>query len=107
MIAADEAPDFAKAMECIGAVKAVFDQFGEDTITNQCTGHTLFGIETLEANTALFTHDTERGLYPIIELPSYIDPTGFIGKSVRKRLFCHTTDNAVQYGETDSASSWS
>lgn len=93
-------------MESIAAARAVLDQFAEDGTSNHVPTRTTFGFDSLEAETALFTHDSKRGRYKELNLPANIDPTGSIAMTVHRHLFHHTEDNSVQYAETNSASTW-
>lgn len=106
MLTADGSEHFNQALQSIKAIKAFIDQFVVDGTTNHSPARTAFGLETIEVHTNLFTHKKDIGLYKERDLPAYMDPTGYIAASIKKRTFCHTTDNIVLYGETDSASDW-
>lgn len=105
-ISADDSPELIKAGEAIAAMKAILDQYSADGTSNHYNTRTVFGMESLEADTPLFTHQNNRGPYKEIELPANIDPTGALTTTIRQRVFCHTTDNTVQFCETDSAFTW-
>lgn len=105
-ISADDSPELIKSMESIEAARAVLDQFAEDGTSNHVPTRTTFGFDSLEAETALFTHDSKRGPYKELHLPANIDPTGSMAITVHRHLFHHSEDNSVQYAETNSASTW-
>lgn len=74
-ISADESPELVKGVEAVAAMKAVLDQYTTDGNSNHYKTRTIFGMDSLEADTALFTHQNNRGPYEAIPLPANIDPT--------------------------------
>lgn len=106
MIAADGCRPFDKALQGVKSVKAVLDQFAAQGNSNRSVVRTAFGLDTIVSETSLFTHQNDIGPYTECELPSYMDPSGHMRASAKAKFFCHTTDNVVQYTETDSACNW-
>lgn len=105
MIAADDCPQFSQSVEGLGTIKVFLDQYTTDGVTAHYPNRTLFNMDAIEAETALFTHRNARGPYEEIDLPHTIDKRGHLSSAVKKRGFLHTTDNSVQYGESDAAQS--
>lgn len=103
MIAADACPYFSDSLEGLASLTAFLNQYATDGVARPPRSRTAFGIEALEAQTNLFSHKHSNMEHEECPFPTSLDPEGRLMAEVRRRSFCYTTDNAVEYGEIASA----
>lgn len=99
MVAATESQEFEESMDGIATLSTFLNQMSKDGCARLPLRRSFFGASAVEAYTSLFSHKHAGMEYEEIPLPTYMDPKGRLMEEVRRRSFCHTTDNAVHYSE--------
>lgn len=99
MIAAIDSPEFEQSVDGITALSTFLNQMSMDGCARMPPRRSFFGAPAVEACTNLFSHKHADMEYEEILLPTYMDPKGRLMEEVRRKSFCHTSDNAVHYSE--------
>lgn len=99
MIAAENSTAFEQCVDSITTLSTFLNQMSTDGCARPPARRSFFGMPALEACTNLFSHKHADMEYEEIELPAYMDPRGRLMEDVRRRSFCHTSDNSVHYSE--------
>lgn len=103
MVAGDCCPDFTSGLEGLASLTAFLNQYATDGVARPPRDRTAFGIEALEAQTNLFNHKHPNMEHEERPFPADMDPEGKLMAEVRRKSFCYTTDNVVEYAESSSA----
>lgn len=103
MITAADSKEFMYAVEALSCLATYLNQYATEGQARQLSSRTAYGLPAIDAQTQLFVHEHEKNGHQELEFPAYMDPFGRIMGEVRKKSFCYTTDNVVEYAETASA----
>lgn len=99
MIAAADSQEFERSVDGVTALSTFLNQMSMDGCARLPPRRSFFGAPAVEAYTNLFSHKHADMEYEEISLPTYMDPKGRLMEEVRRRSFCHTSDNVVHYNE--------
>lgn len=103
MIAAEDSVDFKRSVDGLSSLSTFLNQYATDGVARMPAQRTAFGVPALDAQTNLFTRKHPKMEHEELVLPEYMDPYGKLMAEVRRRSFCYTTENEVQYGQTDTS----
>lgn len=99
MLIASNSEEFDQSIEGLSSLASFLNQYSVDGCASQPRERTAFGMAALEAHTNLFTFKGPKMEVEEINFPSHLDPAGRLMAEVRRRSFCYTVDNAVDYKE--------
>lgn len=99
MLVASGSNDFNQSIEGLSSLVAFLNQYSVDGCANRPRERNTFGMAALEAQTNLFTFKSPKMECDETTFPSHLDPLGKLMVDVRRRSFCYTTDNVVEFKE--------
>lgn len=91
--------EFQRSLEGLASLAAYLNQYAIDGNAMPPKERNAFGMPAIAAETNLFTYRQLEMEFEEMDFPSNLDPSGRIMAEVRRRSFCYTTDNAVEYSE--------
>lgn len=100
MVAAYPSEDMTNSLEGITTLITYLNQYSTDGIARPFKHRRIFGMDAVEAETALFTRKKEGIEYEEIPLPRYMDRDGRLCAEVKRKGFCYVEENVVMYNET-------
>lgn len=106
-LVASRSPEFTSATEAIRSLSMFLNQFSTDIAARVPPPVKLIGMDAIVAHTKLFTKKSDVVEGEEINLPAYIDRKGNVLEEVRRRGFCYTQDNEVEYAEITGTTDFS
>ncbi|EIM83153.1 uncharacterized protein STEHIDRAFT_114154 [Stereum hirsutum FP-91666 SS1] len=100
-IVAPESSGFDLSMDALTSLGSYLEQFSTEGPNLHFKPRKVLNLSALEARCNLFSRQEESVNHPLCNLPTYMDPKGKLAAQIRRRSYCHTTDNVVQYAESD------
>lgn len=75
------------------------NQFSTDTAAHIPSPRKVIGLDSIVAHTKLFTRKEDVVDEEELSLPAYMDRNGTVLEEVRRKGFCYTQENDVEYAE--------
>lgn len=103
-ISADGCKNFDQCGDALESLTTFLNQYSIDGVGKYVTSRSALGHPSLAAQTNLFSRKEDIIDGEECDMPRHMDPNGKLLATVRQRSYCYTTENAVDYSESASAS---
>lgn len=101
---APDSTEFIASIQALRSLCMFLNQFSADVAADAFPTPKVLGMDSISAHTKLFTRKADATDGEDLVLPLYMDRKGRMLEGIRRKGFCYTRDNEVEYAEMPGAS---